>query len=92
MAYRIRQLRGLDGLSASRDDLINFLDSLPLISRSQATSAVVTVERVVEKAAADAAEARVTPKVESAVKKGIAISIGASLFIGFVVVRLARRG
>lgn len=77
----------LGGLDAGSDRLIDLLDSIPLIPRSRAVSVV----RDLENAVADAAEKRVTPKVESAVKKGIIISVGASAAIGLFVLWRTRR-
>ena len=88
---KVRTLSGLRGLEAGSDDLIRLIDSIPLVSTAKATSVVRSFERAV----ADAAEARVrtkvVPEVESAVKKGILISVGVSALIGIIVLRRARR-
>ena len=87
---RVTAINGLQGASlgaSGADELINLIDSIPLVSRQQA----INVVRKFETAVADAAERRVKPQVESAVKKGIMISIGASMLIGLLVLRKARR-
>jgi hypothetical protein len=82
---RVYSLSGLGATGSEK--LINLIDSIPLVDRSTAVSVV----RDFEAAVADAAEARVKPQVEAAVKKGILISLGASVLIGFLVLRKARR-
>ena len=83
---RVSQLSGLD----SSAELVNLIDSIPLISRAQAQSAVDKLERAVADAAEARVQARVVPKVESAVKKGIVLSIGGSILATVLLVRLAR--
>lgn len=80
---RVRQLSGLG--AASSDELIDLLDSIPLVDKAQATRLV----RSLELAVADAADERVSPKVESAVKKGVVLSVGLSVAIGIFVLRRA---
>lgn len=84
---RVRQLSGLG--ASSSDDLINLLDSIPLVDRAQATSVVRKLERAVADAAETRVKAQVIPKVESAVKKGVIVSVGLSAAIGFFVLRRA---
>lgn len=88
---KARTLSGLRGLDAGADDLIRFIDSIPLVSTTKATSIVRNFERAVEDAAERRVRAKVIPEVESTVKKGILISVGVSALIGIIVLRRARR-
>jgi hypothetical protein len=84
---RVRQLSGLG--ASSSESLINLLDSIPLVDRAQATKVVRALEAAVADAAEARVEARVIPRVESTVKKGVIISVGLSAAIGLFVLRRA---
>lgn len=85
------RIRTLSGLGAASDDLIRFLDNIPLVSKAQATTLVRNLERAVEDAAEKRVRASVIPEVESTVKKAVIVSVGASALIGFFVLRRASR-
>jgi len=88
---RVRTLSGLGELAAGSDELIRLIDSIPLVSTAKATSIVRDFERAVADAAEKRVRSKVVPEVESAVKKGIMISVGASALIGLIVLRRSRR-